>query len=352
MRRLAASLLATGIAVGTVVVVVPTLSSASSRPATTTTWRPVKGIAILVNNASAISDARSDRIANALFSTISRRLHANAVSLNFPLYQPSSSSDDPRAAPMTPSPQRLAAITAVAHRYGLQVQYRPYLYQGDLFEQARSLIRPQHVALWFQSYWAFLEPYLVSANEAGATSFSLGVELTTLLPDLSMWTRLVAESRSVFSGQLLYSQQHLPLAGIPLTVHGYDDYQPILLPKDQFATVGRLSRGFDHNLSMPGMQSTAIDTTIEELGIAAVSGAYDRPNAEQFPPGTKVDRPIQEVWFAAACNAFWALHLRGIYFWAIGFNSFTANEENGSNLLAWYGTPTASVVASCFARHH
>jgi hypothetical protein len=351
MRRLRPSLLATGVVVAIVVAVVPSLSNASSRPRSTAAWSPVKGVAVLVNDADAISDARSMVIANELFSTISRRLHANAVSLNFPFAQSSSSSDDPGPGPMTPTPARLGALTAVAHRYGLQVQYRPYLYQGDLYDQARTLIDPQDPSAWFGNYWAFLRPYLVSANEAGATSFSVGLELTTLLPSLSSWEDLVSQSRSLFSGSILYSQQHLPLVSIPLTTHGYDDYEPVLLPNDRFATVGRLSRGFDRNLTMAGMQSTPQDTTIEELGIAAVPGAYDQPNAEVFAPGTPIDRPIQEAWFEAACDAFWALHLRGIYFWAIGFNSFTPNEDNATSALAWYGTPTQSVVASCFARH-
>jgi len=71
---------------------------------------------------------------------------------------------------------------------------------------------------------------------AGAASFSVALEFTSLLPYLSDWERLVLQAKTVFPGELLYSQQHVPLETIPLTARGYDAYQPIdLLPCDAAA---------------------------------------------------------------------------------------------------------------------
>ena len=75
--------------------------------------QPIKGIAINLGSANAVTDAKSMSIATSLFSMVSSKLHANAVSFNFPFRQTSSTSNDPQEAPMTPSPSRLAALTDI-----------------------------------------------------------------------------------------------------------------------------------------------------------------------------------------------------------------------------------------------
>ncbi len=329
-------------------VAVPTLSSASPQPKTAPTATPTKGIAVLLDGANAISDAQAMATANSLFSTIVTKFHANGVSLNFPYVQSSSTANNPARASITPSPQRLAEITAVAQRYHLSVQYRPYLFEGDLAQHSRTTIHPTDPTLWIQNYWTFLQPYLISANEAGVQSFSVAQELPTLLSQLSSWEQLVQRAKTLFSGELLYSQQHAPMESLPLTSRGYDAYTPIKAAKP---SVGAFTSGFMKNLQLPGMQTSPSDLTIEELGIAAVAGANSQPYFEHYPVKTKVDRAVQEDWFQGACNAFWSLHLQGIYFWAIGFDGFTPTENNAkTGLYEWFGTPTENVVASCFAR--
>jgi hypothetical protein len=230
------------------------------------------------------------------------------------------------------------------------VEYLPYLDQGDLVPQARAEIHPSNPATWFANYWAFLQPYLESASEAGATSFSVALEFTTLMPYLSDWYRIVQQAKAIFPGVLRYSQQHLPQVSIPLTARGYDAYTPISLSSDRAVSVAAFTRGFVKNLQVKGMQSAAADLSIEEVGIPAASGAYRRPNFYKYPAKTKVHRVIQTDWFAGACNAFWTLHLKGIYFWAIDLTYWVPGENDSSSLYSWLGTPTATAVAKCFAR--
>ena len=80
--------------------------------------------------------------------------------------------------------------------------------------------------------------------------------------------------------------------------------------------------------------------------------AYLRPSHFHYPPGRKIDRPVQTDWFEAACNAFYQLHLQGIYFYGIAFDRFTPNENQSTNLYGWLGTPSATAIARCFARPH
>ena len=348
MRRLASVLLAAAIA-STAALVIPTLSAASPRPVAKP-WAPAKGIAVDLAGANKLTDAQSMKIGRGLFSMIADKFHANAVSFNFPLWQSGFRTNDPQRAPMTPSPGRLVMLTELAHRYHLSVQYRPYLWERNLRPPSRPSIRPTNPALWFQNYWLFLEPYLESANQAGVASFSVALEFTSLLWQLSAWERLVQRAKTVYSGELFYSQQHLPQVTLPLTARGYDAYQPIFLKSDRYVSVGAFTSGFVRNFQMAGMQSTPGDLTVEELGIPAVSRAYLRPNFFHYPPTTKVFRAVQTDWFAGACAAFRKLHLAGIYFWSIDFNTFTPGENSSNKIYDWLATPTATAIQSCFAR--
>jgi hypothetical protein len=325
-------------------------TSTLAHPAVASRAQPMKGIAIIIDSANSQTDAKAMSIANALFSMVRSKLHANAVSFNFPFWQTSSKSNDPREAPMTPSPGRLAALTEIAHRYHLSVQYRPYLYEGDLAGRARALIHPTDPAAWFANYRAFLQPYLESASEAGATSFSVALEFYSLMPYLSDWYRIVQQAKAIFPGMLLYSQGYFGQGSIPLTAQGFDAYQPISLSSDRAVSVAAFTKGFVKNLQVKGMESAAADIWIEEVGIPAVSGAYKRPDFYHYPAKTKIDRVIQTDWFAGACNAFWRLHLKGIYFWAIDLTYWAPGENDSSSPYSWLGTPTATAVAKCFAR--
>ena len=329
MRRPVALLCALLVALGAAVVV-PTLSSASPQPRTAATAPPAKGIAVLLDGANLITDAQAMTTANSMFSTIVTRFHANAVSLNFPYVQASSTSNDPTRAPITPSPQRLAEITAVAQRYHLNVQYRPYLFEGDLAQHSRTTIKPTNPALWIQNYWTFLQPYLISANEAGVQSFSIAQELhDAARRSSSSWEPLVQRAKTLYSG----AAHLLPAAradGVA-AAHRRVATTPTRRSRSRARRRSRSPRSRRDsikNFQLPGMQATPSDLTIEELGIAAVAGAYNEPFYEHYPVKTKVDRAVQEDWFQGACNAFWALHLQGIYFWAIGFNGFTPTENN------------------------
>jgi hypothetical protein len=357
MRRPVAAVLAATIACSAAVLVSPTLSSADTRapavvrPHAAPTITPAKGIAITMGFANKLSDAKAAVIANELFSFVSERLHANAVSLNFAFWESGSLSNDPMRAAMTPSPQRMMAITAIAHQYHLMVQWRPFLFESDLLYQTHDSIRPTDPALWMKNYWTFLQPYLEAANLSGASSFSIALELRTMLPYLSQWTTIVRKAKSLFSGTLFYSQQHLPQVSLPLTARGYDAYQPIDLKTAKDLSVAALTRGFVFNLHASEMQQTPADLTLEEISIPGVAYAYLRPSHFHLAKNVRLDRPVQTEWFEAACNTFYQLHLQGIYYYGIAFDRYVPNENQSNNVYGWLGTPSATAIANCFARH-
>jgi hypothetical protein len=353
MRRLLAAWCAAALLVGAVVAA-PALARATTPRAThpsalaTPPRTPAKGIAITFADANLLTDAKAMAIANPLFAMVAHRLHANAVSLNFPFWEDGSASNDPERAPMTPSPQRLMEVTAVAQRYHLMVQWRPYLYEANLTFGTHNSISPTNPSLWIENYWRFLRPYLQAANLAGVQSFSVALELRSMLPYLSDWTTLVRESKTLYAGELLYSQQHTPQISLPLTARGYDAYQPIRLPGAVSAKA--FTTGFERNLQGSGMQSTPQDLTLEEVSIPAVRNANLSPASFNYPSGTPIDRTVQTDWFQGACNAFYALHLSGIYYYAIAFDWWSPRENKSRSIYGWLGTLTQTIIARCFER--
>lgn len=326
----------------------PEVASSTVATRAQATWTPIKGIAVDVSKASAITDAQTIAKAKEVFAWVVS-LHANAVSLNFPFYQSGRTSVTPEASSITPSPGRLAAITAVAHDYNLNVVWRPYLSERNFRGFARASIQPWNTRLWFTNYWVFLKPYLEAAKMAGANSFSIAIEMTSLLSYVDYWTPLVRQAKQVFGSQIFYSSSHVPYETVPLTHFGYDAYAPIKEKSDAEATVGNFTVGFEKNFKAARFPTTPQDTTIEELGIPGVTGAYNVPNQYSFPPGTRIVRSVQANWFAGACNAFVHYHMAGIYFWSVNLEGFTPTENDSANPDGWVGTSTQSVISKCFA---
>jgi hypothetical protein len=90
-------------------------------------------------------------------------------------------------------------------------------------------------------------------------------------------------------------------------------------------------------------------TVLQEVGIAAVAGAYADP-ALTVPNGTPLDVPIQQAWFAAACAAAKQTHLAGIYF----FDVDSTDDLSDRAAAAQYAPGSFidrsdGVIKACFA---
>jgi hypothetical protein len=83
--------------------------------------------------------------------------------------------------------------------------------------------------------------------------------------------------------------------------------------------------GWLHNRS----STTLAGTVLQEVGIAATTGAYAHP-ATWAEPGMKVIPSIQINWFAAACQAARDQHMAGIYYWDVDSNADPANPATAT----------------------
>ena len=86
-------------------------------------------------------------------------------------------------------------------------------------------------------------------------------------------------------------------------------------------------------------------TVLQEVGIAAVSGAYRE--ACRAPSGATLDVAIQDKWFAAACAAAKQTRMAGIYFYDVNSTDRPASAVGyGAGPFIGRGD---RIIETCFA---
>lgn len=354
-------------------------SSARVEPRTTGSSQEY-GVAVVFSDTPPLSDTQEIAQARKVFAYI-EGLGANAVSLNFFFYQASQTSDSVSSGSGTPSPDVLKAIIEVAEADGLTVQLRP-LMSESVFDTPitgawRGSIVPSNPAAWFASYEEWLKPYAVVAEETGVTSFAIGSELNTLVTAtpttakggeptigahnyLNYWAVLYQDLQSILGDRLVYADSHLIFQTVPGTQFGFDAWTPVKIPSGDptptsttpaATVVGEFEPSMLADFASSGFPSTLQTARLEEVGIAAVQGAWTQPNDYNYPVDTPVARWVQADWFTAMCDAFKTDHMKGMYVWDVDFNTFspTYDADTAGDIYNFEGTSAQTALESCFA---
>jgi hypothetical protein len=282
------------------------------------------------------------------------RLGANSISLSFPFYTYGITSDTLYADKVTtPSPAHVAIFLSVAEESHIRATLRPILNEDSLVAQNpkawRGSIEPESTSAWFASYRNLLLPYAQAAQSEHAATFVLGTEMNSLEGDPN-WPMLISAISSVYHGQLEYDenfdsfQEHDD--NLPLGTFGVDAYPRFQLPDS--ASVSQLTQAWEGWL---GSHSTAVlhDTVLSEVGIAAVAGAYPDPGAWLGTVNSPIVPQVQANWYSAACRAFSADKLAGIYWWEVNFDADPSNPSAFlSDRLTFLARPAQQEISSCF----
>jgi hypothetical protein len=274
-------------------------------------------------------------------------LNANSMSINFPFYTASATSSSVYAGDRTPTPAQLAVVVEAARRMKLRVTIRPLMDESDLgANNWRGTIAPRNVAAWFASYESFLRPYLVMANTHKVTTFIVGAELNSL-SGASQWKHLLAQARKLFRGELAYSSNwdtfHDGGPNPPADSIGVDTYFPV--SAGNHAPVRKLIADWNSWWNTLPSDVNQQETVIDEVGIAAVDGAYAAPY-ESGEPSQPLKLSIQSNWFRAACSVVKNRHLAGIYFWRLTFGGSLTVSTSPTSFV---GRPAERVIRNCFA---
>lgn len=255
-----------------------------------------------------------------------KSLGANSIAFVFPLYTDSITSNNIYAKSVcgskfvSPSPANLAVLISVAHTAGLHVLLRPSLDEASLKAQKSSywkgVIAPTNIDLWFTNYITTLTPYLKMAQSNHVEDFAISTELSSLAHK-SNWSAAISKAKSLFKGKLSFTASWAKTGNMtqwPNTQLGVDTYRPILTASSTWSPA-QLLAGWDAVLKTIPILSIS-NTTIDEVGIAAQTGAYQIPAAGYFPISVyPFNQTIQVNWITTACAFMKEHQMKGIYFW-------------------------------------
>jgi hypothetical protein len=203
-----------------------------------------------------------------------------------------------------------------ARRLGMEVTLKPHV---DLRDGSfRGDIAPTDVAAWFGSYDLMVARYAQLAAQAGASTFVVGVELTTMARHETEFRRVIRTARRAFPGRLTFAANWVQGAEKvrfwdALDLVGIDAYMP--LNNGPNPSVKALERAWRKRYVK------RVDRLHDKLGkpiLFTELGYQSRAGAARQPQG--VEGPVSQVAQARAYQAayeVWSHHsgFAGIYWW-------------------------------------
>ena len=289
-------------------------------------WHPDQNVTALVTKEAAYA----------------RGLGANAVLISFPVYTGSAKAVTATTGASTPPPAVLAAAVLAIRAQGLRAGVRPLLSEANLGE-SRVRFLPASVAGWLASYRKVILPYARAAQQAGASFFYTGAELSAFAR-APQWQQVTAAVRAVFTGRLYFSANW----NGPATIRA--------LPGSGGAGVTVAADAYPVSSASPGQfgpwwaaeaRELPKGTVLAEAGIAAQAGMQQHP-WDLGSPSQPLDPQLQAAWFSAACGALKADRLGGIYFWSIYVSQPLDVPPTPGTAMQFTDSPGASAIRACF----
>lgn len=265
-----------------------------------------------------------------------RDLGLDGVALPFPIYASHGTATEVRAGHLSGQPglQRLIRMVEDAHGMGFGVMWVPHLalddgsWRGDLFPQEPGLSETEAVRRFWTHYRHVILPMAEYAEALCVEAFSIGVELKSLTRSPSSdapLDALVAELRSVFSGELLYNANWDEVE----QVRGWQRFDRIgvqafaPLADADFAEDDTLRAGALRFQRTLGELKTRVQRPLwfTESGFKAIAHSYVEPwkwPTEVRAAALPVDEKEQKRAYAALSDAFRRSPTTdGVFFWAV-----------------------------------
>ncbi|MER6530719.1 hypothetical protein [Streptomyces sp. NPDC001508] len=279
-------------------------------------------------------------------------LGANSVSISFPFFTKSPSSDTVTTGAKTPSPERLQRVLRVFHQAGFRTTIRPVMDETALIGTGdwRGNIVPDSDSAWFTSYEKLLAPYLKIADAEKTNTFVIATELSSM-EGKPGWENLVASAEKKFSGEISYDANWDNYVSgrinMPVNHLGVDAYFPLKVPDS--APVKTLVAGWNDWLDKKAAGPLP-KITIAEAGIGAMKGAYHAPG--DFYARRTVNPEVQANWYTAVCKVVQERRMSGVYWWSIHFDDDpnTPPDDKTASRLDFAGRPlTERAIKNCFS---
>lgn len=302
------------------------------------------GVTVVVYGHDPLFRAKAQRLLNHLAAA-----HANSVALMVPVLQGGWSASVVYAdRDLTPPLDDVGAFLEEAHQRGFTVMLRPILDERWLgAAHWRGDIQPRNRALWFQTYRDLMVSYARVAQDQHADIFNVGTELNSLQPYTQDWLGVIAAVRSVFSGQVIYSENYnAPDIGFgrALDYVGVDAFFP--LDAAIGASTGQLAAAWRAWLpqirQMGGIAGKPV--IITEIGVTSEAGSYRRPYVWRQNTGLSLE--TQQRYYDASCQVL-KPQFAGLYWWEFDLNP-PVNPQRDLSFTP-QGKPAEASMQRCFS---
>ncbi|WP_143336756.1 glycoside hydrolase family 113 [Corynebacterium pacaense] len=254
----------------------------------------------------------------------------------------------------TPSVEELGVLLEAASERGFRVMLRPVIDEANIGAESpgawRGTIQPQDVDAWFRSYQALLLDYVPLLEQYGVDEYVIGVELNSLEGYSDNWSALrAAITDAGYHGILSYSRNwDSGTSDVPFDQLGLDFY-----PDTDLADDSTSAQVTDKLLALLTEQPEALRkrTTVQEVGIAALDGAYARPSYwGDVPEPERFNSQVQANWFLGVCSAARQAEMEGVYYWMLDKYEDTPNPDPDTQLpKSFVARPGEDAIRTCFA---
>jgi Tol biopolymer transport system component len=247
--------------------------------------------------------------------------NVNYVAINASIYQlGKNDSEIYKSEQKTASDSALRHVIQACKNAGIKVLLK--INVDCLDDTSRTLILPNDINAWFDSYNYCMAQYANIAEQERVDMFSVGTELKLVSKDLEHWKQLIDTIRHIYSGELIYSANWDEYANIPfwdyLDYIGIDAYFP--LDKNNDATAEQIKADWTNKNWIANIESfrkgKAKDVIFTEIGYPSVEGGADSPYKYTWPIGSEVRLDLQRNCYEGTIRAWegkgW---FKGMFWW-------------------------------------
>lgn len=362
MRRLAAAILATALAIAACTDPRTSTSQSMSEPTAASLGQsdwPVLGISkpILGVDLYALdnySPAQVKAYGQSTLAYIKTVLKADAVGIVWNFYAPGLYKDSVMATDNTLSARNVAILTRIAQENHLLVEYRPLILVPSASNQWEGNISPFPEAKWFDSYYRAELPYLKVAQKYHVSEFVTATEMADLNGS-PLWPSFFKRIARVYHGLISYAAWDGEYFGgdpgdtpqpakselLPVKYIGMDMYWHMNNLRAA-ATQAEVTKAWE---ALFGLMPRSLlgRTAIDEMGIKAQAGAYAQPQGTGQTGAP--DEQVQVNWFTAACETVRHYHMRGVFFFKVDLTDNTAHPA--TSLSTFEGREGAAAISRC-----